>query len=84
MLYILHVISHGAQSFFNINRNKLFQPNASSHRELMHTDQSELMVVLETEETWRVNWFDTEELDLNGISSPQNKKIYALPIYPSI
>jgi hypothetical protein len=28
-----------------------------------------------------VDWMDEEELDLNGISIPQDKEIHAVPIY---
>ena len=44
--------------------------------------QRELMVIIANEENGEsVDWIEEEELDLNGISIPQDEQIRALPIY---
>ncbi|BFZ21940.1 hypothetical protein BsWGS_24979 [Bradybaena similaris] len=44
--------------------------------------QRELMVIIANEENGEsADWIDEDELDLNGISIPQDEEIHALPIY---
>jgi hypothetical protein len=44
--------------------------------------QRELMVIIANEENGEsAEWMDEEELDLNGISIPQDEEIHTLPIY---
>ena len=40
------------------------------------------MVIIANEENGEsVDWIDEEDVDLNGISTPQDEEIRALPIY---
>lgn len=70
-----HFVTHKQESI--IIPPKRIRPQRVAARQ-----QRELMVVIANEENVKsADWIDEEELDLNGISIPQDEEIHALPIY---
>ena len=70
-----HSVAHKKESII-VPPKRIRPQRVAAHR------QRELMVIIANEENGEsVDWIDEEDLDLNGISTPQDEEIRALPIY---
>ena len=72
-----HSVTHKQESIIPPKRIRPQTVAARRQRELM-------VVIANVENGESADWIDEEELDLNGISIPQDEDIQALPIYSMI